>query len=385
MMRARVRWFVPVVLLGLIAAAAPAAESPVFQPAAREGGDLRFVEGIPVMTLRGDPADMGRQHAALVFESVRPIAGLTKQFLGSDAEARWAMAVGFSRLAVRRLTPHHREEMEAALQLIEDEPELQEAFLVINMLAELRWQEACSSLLVEPLRSATGGPLFGRNLDLPFLENLEPLSLVTIYRPTEGRAVAVVGYPATFGVVSGINESGLALAMHDSGPAGDGSPIFHPLGTPITFTFRRVLEECATVEEAVELLSEITHTTWANLAVSDRQGTAVIELTPRGTYVRRAEDHLLACTNHFRTDELSVGAACRRYGTLSTYWERNEPLTLADVAAALDAVNQGQRTFQTMVFEPAAARLHLAIGPPPTSALPLVSLDLEALFAHEPE
>jgi len=42
------------------------------------------------------------------------------------------------------------------------------------------------------------------------------------------------------------------------------SPRFDPQGDPMLLTFRRVLEECATVEEAEKLLRQTRHTTWFN-------------------------------------------------------------------------------------------------------------------------
>ena len=47
----------------------------------------------------------------------------------------------------------------------------------------------------------------------------------------------------------------------------------------------------------------------------------------------------------------------------------------------VDAANQGKFTLQTMIFEPAALKLHLAIGECPSSALPLKELDLKPLFS----
>ncbi len=49
----------------------------------------------------------------------------------------------------------------------------------------------------------------------------------------------------------------------------------------------------------------------------------------------------------------------------------------------MHAANQGADTFQTMIFEPAALKLHLAIGSCPSSALPLEELDLKPLLMRE--
>ena len=49
----------------------------------------------------------------------------------------------------------------------------------------------------------------------------------------------------------------------------------------------------------------------------------------------------------------------------------------------MHAANQGAETFQTMIFEPATLKLHLAIGSCPSSALPLTELDLRQLLKHQ--
>ncbi len=55
-------------------------------------------------------------------------------------------------------------------------------------------------------------------------------------------------------------------------------------------------------------------------------------------------------------------------------------LAVADVRRRLQAANQGSWTIQTMVFEPAALKIHLSIGAGPTSARPLTTIDLAPLL-----
>ena len=105
-----------------------------------------------------------------------------------------------------------------------------------------------------PEHSATKGPLFGRNLDFYTLGMLDKYSLVTVHRPKGKHAFVSIGFPGLFGCVSGMNDAGLALAVHEVFLARDGASMFNPKGVPYTFCFRRILEECETVEEAEKLL-----------------------------------------------------------------------------------------------------------------------------------
>jgi hypothetical protein len=92
------------------------------------------------------------------------------------------------------------------------------------------------------------------------------------------------------------------------------------------------------------------------------------------------------CTNHFCSDELRPLArinfyqTLERFGALEQCLADHDRIGLAEMQQALHAANQQTKTMQTMVFEPAALRLHLATGTCPSSAAPLKSLDLAPLF-----
>jgi isopenicillin-N N-acyltransferase like protein len=252
--------------------------------------------------------------------------------------------------------------------------------VVANCLWDIK-KLGCSTLFVAPDRSATGRPLMGRNFDFPTLGVLQKYSLVVVCRPTGKHAFAGVGFPGLVGVTSGMNDAGLAVATLDVTSSADGAPPFDLTGTPMLLTFRRVLEECTTVAEAEKLLREAKRTTYLNLAVCDAAGAgAVFELTPKSVGVRRADDGLCGCTNHFRTKGLATDVRCERYAALEQ-GRATPKLGLADVQARLHAANQGTATMQTMVFDPAGRVLHLAIGDGPTSAKPLAALELAPLFA----
>ena len=111
-------------------------------------------------------------------------------------------------------------------------------------------------------------------------------------------------------------------------------------------------------------------------------GGAVFECTTKQIRVRRAEENVCCCTNHFRIKGLATSRECSRYGKLEK--SRTQPrLDVAEVAKHLDAVNQREYTLHTIVFEPAALKLHLAFGEGPSSRLPLKALDLAPLLRRQ--
>jgi predicted choloylglycine hydrolase len=424
---ARSRLFGPVVVFFSLVGAnlAPAAE-PFRYPEGRHGkGELRHVNGLPVLFVEGTPEEMGEQIAVLGVKPAARLINYPKDFLKASAQepgtrallwlarlvharlpeeqrmeldglrrmlgldrdldkasqqATWRALAWVGQLLLWRFPADHRRELEAIATASGLDREL---VIVANTMFEIRKIAGCSTLIVDGERSQTTGPLFGRNWDFPGLGYLHNYSLVTVYRPRGKRAFAVIGFPGLVGCFSGINDAGLALAMHEVYSANDGSPKFDPTGTLNTLCYRRILEECTTVEEAARFLRATKPTTMASLAICDQQGGAVFEMTPTSLVVRRPVDHICACTNHFRCQELATSTRCDRFPIL----EQNRQLRrigLDDVARSLHAVNQGELTIQTMIFEPAALRLHLGIGSTPSSAQPLKLLELASLFARDP-
>ncbi len=362
------------------------AEQP-FREARAEGGELKIIQGIPVLFLAGDPEEMGRQQGALLVEPLRPLCGLPKAIVEREAwgGAAWPVIVGMGRGAMQRVPDRFRRELDAASRHAKISKEEADALIALNVLFEVRDVANCSAFIVEPERSATSQMLFGRNLDLPSYGCIDRLSLVTIYRPKGRHAFASVGFPGFGGVISGINDAGLAIASLTAYDSADGSPELNPLGTPLYLTFRRILEECSTIEEAQRLLRGGKYTTWVILAACDTRRSAVLEITTQNIVTRRAEDHLLAATNQFRTPQLRVRRNSSRYAKLKKYWQRENPLTRSDVAQATRDARRSN-TLHTMIFEPESLKLHLAISAhPPATSKPLATLNLAELFKHKVE
>ena len=112
----------------------------------------------------------------------------------------------------------------------------------------------------------------------------------------------------------------------------------------------------------------------------------MFETTSRQVRERSAEAGACVCTNHFCSRELrpnlsfNIYKTFDRHGLLRKHERRQERFSVADLHAGLHATSQGDHTLQTMVFEPAALRLHLAVGQLPSSAGPLRTLELAPLF-----
>lgn len=360
---------------------ARAAEERTFAQAKSGKGELRYVEGVPVLFLEGNPEEIGKQAGTLVGPATKPLLGLPRQILADrESVVGWTVVATLAEGLVNHAPVRYRREIDAACKAAELTPDERNAYLVANAMVELRRMGGCSAVLVEPDRSATGQMLFGRNFDFPTFGRLDKLGLVSVVRPAGKKAFVSVGFPALTGVVSGMNEDGLAVATLDVYSSKDASPMFDPLGVPLALTYRQVLEECSTVGEAEALLKSIRHTTWMNLAACDTKRAVVFEITPKGVVTRAAEQAPLVCTNHFRSPQLCTSKTCGRFDAITATVGGKERVGLPDVQKALHAANQGDLTIQSMIFEPEGRVLHVALGSPPVTARPMTRLDLKPLL-----
>jgi hypothetical protein len=373
----------PLALLGclLLTGPARAADESVYTDGKCGAGELKHVNGIPVLIVEGTPEEIGKQMAALTARPAKKLLDFPKELAKKEgAEAAWPILIALARSMEPQFPPDYVKELDAGVK----EAKLdRDVLLLANTFPDISKAYGCSSIIVGKERSSTGGPLFGRNLDYPTLGYLDKYSLVVVCRPKGKHAFAAVGFPGMLGVLSGMNDAGLALAVHEVRKTKDASSSLDPKGVPYTMAFRRILEECTTVAEAEKLLRGIKRTTMLNLSVCDKDGGAVFEITTKNVVVRKPEADICTCTNHFVSKELNAGVACDRLPKLDAAREARTKLGLAEVAKKLDAVNQGAGTLQTMVFEPAALKLHLAIGKCPSSALPLKEIELQPLFGKK--
>jgi isopenicillin-N N-acyltransferase like protein len=361
----------------ITASHARAADPFAFAPATHGAATLERVGKIPVLVVRGTPEEMGDQLGALLAQPLEYLSSKKEALLaGFGMPALPGIALKMGTLMAAQFPANQLAELKAAAASSGMNPEF---LLLANVMYDVSKIGGCSALLVEPERSATGQVLFGRNMDFPTFGFLDRCGLLVIYVPKGKHAFASVTFPGFFGCISGMNDAGLAVAELEVNQAKDGSSRFDATGVPLALCFRRVLEECGSIDEAEKLLSSIKRTSMCNLAVADSRGTAVLEITTKSVVRRKAAGGYCACTNHFRSDRLAMNTECDRYSALAEAFDRRK-LSLPDVAEKLDEVNQGKLTIHSMIFEPARLRLHLALGAGPVTDQPLEEIDLAPLF-----
>lgn len=256
----------------------------------------------------------------------------------------------------------------------------------------------CTSVIIPARHSNTQGLLFGRNLDFSHFGYLYQYSLLTVYKsddPKKKHSFASAGFPGFVGCFTGMNDAGLTIASHEVEEPEETTTRFNPKGVPFGMAYRRILEECATIAEALALLDSIERASVTSLVIADAdaEGGAVIEVTPDSLAIRRFKDKPGVCTNHFCS--MKNPKQKDRFETLTRFNELTKSVAVKkDERFGVDNVQKGLHgarlldrskadiTIQTFVFEPAKRLVHLRFGDGngPATKGDLTTIDLKELW-----
>ncbi|MBI3096802.1 MAG: hypothetical protein HYY93_00935 [Planctomycetes bacterium] len=382
----RPRW-APVVAVLVLAAGCAGSSSPRVKapPAAAtalpERAVLEQIGNVPVYHVYGTPREMGRQAGAAMRDDIITLRDQYLLSFASTGERREYLRRGALSMEKHIPSPY-LEEMHG---LAEGAGLPYEDILLANTFLDVARLTECSTFVVPAERSADGEALFGRNLDFADRDCAHRFSRVVVYHPAAGRPFLAVTWPGMIGVLSGMNEDGLACAVMNVYGYGDSAD-----GMPYTLQFRRILEEAGTTAEAIRIGQSTPRTCGNNLMVCDATGAAaVLEETAKQCEVRRREGEMVIwSTNHFRSKSLFRPWPCARYAKIEKMLAAKEAPKKVDDAhahAILKAVAQKVKlstTLQSMVFRPASRRLDLAIGELPATNGTYVRLDGRALMAR---
>jgi hypothetical protein len=251
-----------------------------------------------------------------------------------------------------------------------------EDVLLANTVFDIKRALFCTSVVAVGDRSADGKPVFARNLDYPTLGVAHRYSCVIVYHPDEGHAVAAVTFPGLVGVLSGLNDAGVAAAVMEVHIRGS-----QARATPYAMVFRQALTEGATTEKVVDAVRAVGRSAPNNLMVCDAAGRAAcLELGIKKTALRRPENGVIHATNHFRSKELGGGWVCWRTPRIRKALVDGRRMDEERAKQILADVSYKRLTMQSMVFRPASREVLLAIGKPPTAQRPFVRLDGSVLF-----
>jgi len=122
------------------------------------------------LIVRGSHAEMGEQIGVLALKPAAKAIELVNGFANRQVPAHMRPIADFAMQALYANFPaEYREELEAMAKAAGVE---KKSLVMANTIIDLQELVGCSSLLVSATRSTTKGPLYGRNMDLPYVEGL---------------------------------------------------------------------------------------------------------------------------------------------------------------------------------------------------------------------
>lgn len=282
----------------------------------REAGGVRraqlgwsVVRGVRVVHLMGTPEEIGAQHTALLYDR-----------MAEDERVLWdgfAELVPFSpartlMFDVGRIQNRHllenfpdarKRELTAEANAFSPDPYADklptfQRMVTLHALYDiaLGFEHspllACTAFGITPAQSANGHAYFARAFDFEAAEVFDKDKAVFIVEEEGLLKFASVAWPGFVGVVTGMNEKGVAIAVH-GGRARETST----KGMPIAFSLRNVLQKATSTDEAVALLKNedvmVSHIVFVGDATGNFQ---VVERAPGVPAFVRPNQTI---TNHF--------------------------------------------------------------------------------------
>lgn len=158
---------------------------------------------------------------------------------------------------------------------------------------------ACTAMGVAADRNSMNEPIVIKNFDYPPF--FSDYYVTRFNKPSEGIRCVDVSVAPMAGSHDGVNEEGLAVSYN----YGYGTDI-PKANTPVTLLIQQVLEKCANVEEAINMISSSPRNGGAIILLADSGGSmATVEISPNFEAVRYSEDGIIINTNHYITPGLS--------------------------------------------------------------------------------
>jgi len=279
----------------------------------RFGDSYAFSRGkLLEVGLRGTPQQIGFQHSRLLYPEMVANEGillgrfqeqvpshLARRVLLDLAELRYAHVD-------RGMSLARREEIAAGARGFQPDPysslfPTYQRFVYLNALYDmaLSFEHSpligCTTITFDGEALEGGGGILARAFDFEVDAVFDRHKAVFLVREDGKIPFASVAWPGLVGVVSGMNESGVAVVVHGArggSPAAEGEPVVHAL--------RRVLSTAHDTAEALRALAEQPAMVSHIVILSDAAGrAAAVERVPGKPNFVRFLPSKAATTNHF--------------------------------------------------------------------------------------
>lgn len=278
----------------------------LFLSCAEKGSRLEKREGIYFLKLEGNHYEIGYQHASEFKKGVSYVGKFIGRFLTED----------FLKLLKERGFIKKLEDM-FPLELLEEVRGMADGsdgifdyeMLILSsygmyFMENLLYNHQlpmCSGFLAFGPATSDRSLINGRNMDWMPWEMFLRYPTVILYRPEGKNTFISIGYPSMIGVISGMNEKGIAVSLFVSSSTDCSWD-----GIDITLVLRLVMEDANTLEEAENIITSFHHATGCNILLSSgfEKTGSVVEVSASRYAIRRPQDSVLLVTNHYLSENM---------------------------------------------------------------------------------
>lgn len=201
----------------------------------------------------------------------------------------------------------------------------------------------CSSFILNEEKTKDSTLLFGRNFDFYCGDDFAKTKVLSVCKPDSGYAFASVTWGGMLGVLSGMNEKGLAVCINASK-----LDIPKSVAMPISMLVRHILIHCKSIDEAYVEAKKMKTFVAENIVVASAfdNDMAIIEKSPEEIELYRSPNKdVLLCTNHFQSEKfmhnernlMNINQTDTKYRIelLAEHMEKKEKFDAEDAMAVL--------------------------------------------------
>lgn len=193
----------------------------------------------------------------------------------------------------------------------------------------------CTSFGTWDSKSEDSTMIIGRNFDFYVSDKFARDKIVAFFAPASGYQFMSVTWGGFIGVVSGMNEKGLAVTINAAK-----SDVPSGSATPVSLVTREILQYAKNISEAIAIAQKRKmFVSESFLVASAADNKAVlIEKTPDALGVYDSHKDYIVCTNHFQSKELDSSkdnreqvlesASAYRYARMMELLQANGPNTV---------------------------------------------------------
>ncbi len=343
--------------------------------------------GITVVSLKGEPYEMGYAHGVLLKEEMKPwiieaLYWMKTQSYGTSGLENTLM--DRAREVEQYIPEKYITEFKGLAAGSGIDYDL---ILMLNTADATAWAYFCTSVAV---KRQDGKLIRSRSLEFQLGQGsiLRPVILF-INQPSQGYAFSSVTVPGIIGVWTAMNETGLNFGQHAIWKAPNDWK-----GMPNSILNRKIIENANSVEDVGEILKKAPRARPEMNMVTDSKKARAYEYDSEEIGYRDMDEDRLIQTNYTQVLKIGTPYLCQRYHSASNFLDsytneidvkRLVALSRSDSISCVNSLNTNSHSLA--IFIPETLDFWIAVDPPPASRGRWVGFNLKKELdgsGHEP-